>query len=168
MARKKPLRVEIEDDDHRQVALSLDCGSTQYPVSLTFKAPKRDWDSDLSKLILNLPTLIERITPTLAFETGTDPVKFTAANWTLTLGDCILICDASLGDLTISLPSSTTAGKRFLIVKEDNTANTVTVSTFGNDTIEGSSSKTLSAKWDKLIVESDGVSNWLNCGSGFT
>jgi hypothetical protein len=48
----------------------------------------------------------------------------------------------------------------------DSTANAVTVTPFGNDTIEGGPSKTLASQYDKAILTANGVSAWIDEGTG--
>jgi len=63
-------------------------------------------------------------------------------------------------------PSATLQGKALILIKETSDANTVTITPFGNDTIEASTSKTLSTQWQKAILKADGVANWLDLGTG--
>jgi hypothetical protein len=81
------------------------------------------------------------------------------------MGDSVIIVDTSMGDVTVSLPSATHSGKRLIIVKETSDGNSVTVTPFGNDTIQNDVSKTLSTQWQKAILKADGVSNWLDLGT---
>lgn len=78
---------------------------------------------------------------------------------------CLILCDCSAGSIIVSLVSATKAGKTLVIVKVDSTANTVTVTPFGNDMIEGDPSKTLAAQYDKAILTANGVSVWLDEGT---
>jgi hypothetical protein len=121
----------------------------------------------LNRVMMVLPDLIDRISPEEAEVYAAEQnVVRKAANYTATMSDYLILCDASAGAFVVSLPSATHVGKTLVIVKVDSTANAVTVTPFGNDTIEGASSKTLSAQYDKIIVTADGVSTWLDEGTG--
>ena len=163
---RRPVAVSIEEPSGEQISLELDIGTQQNPIGFLLKTPKKDFRTELTYLLLQLPALMEQLLPQSEFPTGQELVRFVAGAYTLTLGDGALVVDTSMGNVTVSLPSATAMGKRYVIVKETSDANTVTVTPFGNDTIEASSSKTLSARWSKAILESDGVSNWLDLGSG--
>jgi hypothetical protein len=83
------------------------------------------------------------------------------ANYTLTDVDCIVVCDASAGAFTISLPSAVgIAGRMYTIKKVDSSPNPVTVAPQPDQTIDGAASYALSAQWKYVTVVSDG-SNWL-------
>jgi hypothetical protein len=82
------------------------------------------------------------------------------ANYTLTNADNIVICDASAGAFTISLPSAVgIAGRMYTIKKVDSSPNAVTVAPPPGQTIDGAASYVLSAQWKYVTVVSDG-SNW--------
>jgi hypothetical protein len=82
-------------------------------------------------------------------------------DYTLTAADCIVICDASSGAFTISLPSAAgIAGRQYTIKKVDSSPNAVTIVPHGTETIDGASSYVLSAQWKYVTIVSDG-SNWL-------
>lgn len=82
---------------------------------------------------------------------------------TITQSSGYLRCDATSGNITVNLPAANSqqaAGKTYHIIKNDASANTVTVSRAGADTIEGAATVVLAAQWDKVIVTSDQVSTW--------
>lgn len=69
--------------------------------------------------------------------------------------------DATNGAFTVSLPDAAVhLGKRVLIKKVDSSANAVTVSRTGSDTIEGSNTVSLSAQWDSLYVIAGAANSW--------
>lgn len=163
---RRPVPVEIESDSARQVSLELDLGTQENPVGFVLKAPQMNFRDELTNLLLEIPALIEQLTPENELPVGQEPVKFVAANYQATVSDAVIVVATSMGDVVISLPTATNMGKRLVIVKETSDASTVTISAFGNDTIESSSSKTLSTQWAKALLESDGVSNWFDLGTG--
>ena len=163
---RKPIPIEIEQDSGKSITLTLELGTAENPVSFTLKTPAEEFSERLNALEIILPSLIEQIVTPAELPTGQEMVKFVAGNYQAQASDTVIVVDTSGGDVTISLPTATITGKRLVIAKETSDANTVTIAPFGNDTIESSSSKTLSARWSKAVLESDGVSNWLDLLSG--
>ncbi len=71
--------------------------------------------------------------------------------------------DATSGSVVVTLPKATSmGGKKFVIKKTDVSANTVTITadTTTPDLVDGAATKVLSAQYDSIIVESDGISAW--------
>jgi hypothetical protein len=163
---RKPIPIEIEQDSGKTVSLTLELGTAENPVSFTLKTPAEEFSERLNALEIILPSLIEQIVTPSELPTGQEMVKFVAGAYSVTPQDSVIVVDTSMGDITVSLPTATLMGKRLVVVKETADANTVTVTPFGNDTIESSASKTLSTRWAKVFLESDGVSNWLDLMSG--
>jgi len=88
-------------------------------------------------------------------------VKQISSSYTCTDSDRVLLIDASGGAVSVYLPSAgQVRNKLFTVVKIDSSGNAVTLTPAGSETINGSSSKSLSAQWDKTEVVSDG-SNWV-------
>jgi hypothetical protein len=77
----------------------------------------------------------------------------------------VILCNSKNDAFTVFLPSAVWAGRKLVIIKTNTEAKNITVQAFGNDTIEGSSSKTLANQYDKLTVISNGVSTWFNLAS---
>ncbi len=71
-------------------------------------------------------------------------------------------CDATGGGFSGTLPSASTAGNgaTVFIKKTDASANIVTVTRDGSDTIDGATSVTLDNQYDIIGLASDGVSSW--------
>jgi hypothetical protein len=111
---------------------------------------------------LILPELIQRISPeTPEAFAGTQNIVRKAANYTATTSDYLILCDASAGGFTVSLPAAINGGLTLVIVKTDASANAIQIAPWGNDSIEGAPSKTLSAQWNKIVITSDGVVTWV-------
>ena len=82
------------------------------------------------------------------------------AAYTATDSDAIILCDASSGAFTLTLPTAAErSGKSYTIKKTDSSANIVTIDGDGSETIDGELTQTLSAQDDSISVISDGT-NW--------
>lgn len=83
------------------------------------------------------------------------------ADYTALLTDMLILIDATAGNVIVTLPkASTCGGKPFLVVKVDSSGNTVTVTSYAGDTIEGNATVVLSTQYHKAFIDSDGVSLW--------
>jgi hypothetical protein len=88
------------------------------------------------------------------------PVVSKTSAYTATISDHTILCDATSAAFTISLPTAAgITGRRYTIKKTDASANAITVDPAGSETIDGAATKSLSAQWDWLTVQSDGT-NW--------
>lgn len=67
--------------------------------------------------------------------------------------------DATSGAITVTLPAASTTAKKILVKKIDS-ANNVTVTRAGSDTIEGSNTFVLSSQYQWIVLQSDGTSVW--------
>ena len=82
------------------------------------------------------------------------------ANYTATIADYTILCDASGGGFTVTLPNvSTASGYSFNIKKIDGSGAAVVISPAGSETIDGSTSITMTTPNLTITVQSDG-SNW--------
>jgi hypothetical protein len=69
--------------------------------------------------------------------------------------------DASGGAFTVTLPvAADNLGRKILIKKIDSSANAVTISGTGSDTIEGSATKSLSSQWSSLYLIAGTSGSW--------
>lgn len=81
-------------------------------------------------------------------------------DYTINANDTVILGDATSGNVTITLPlASIASGYRFCIKKSDNSANSVIIARSGSDTIDGSTSATVTVQYVSITVVSDG-SNW--------
>jgi len=72
----------------------------------------------------------------------------------------VVLVDASGGTITISLPqASGCKGRQYVIKKTDSSSYGVVVDPYGTETIDGSTTRTISTQWGKVEIVSDG-SNW--------
>ena len=76
------------------------------------------------------------------------------------IGDCTIIWDATGGNCVQNLPSATGSGKIFYIKKVDSSANTVTVTPDGTDTIDGASDYVLSTQYESVTVQDCTTGVW--------
>lgn len=134
--------------------------TTNYDFSLPLVNDPTDedlWGNELNDNFSSLDSLLF---------TATNAVKrVVVADDTATIDDRnkILLCDATAGFFTQTLPSAATVGDGFTIafVKTDATGNQISVTTGGSDTIGTITNfYLLSSQNAGLTLVSDGVSNW--------
>lgn len=88
------------------------------------------------------------------------PVTTTAASYTVTSNDCIVLADATGGAITVTLQAADQAKKKRIMIKKiDASANAVTIAAAGSDTIDGASTDSLPIQYDTMELASDGA-NW--------
>jgi hypothetical protein len=87
-------------------------------------------------------------------------VTLVSASVTLNNTDGVVLVDASGGIRTVTLPSAATNYK-YVIKKIDSSSNTVIINAAGGNTIEGSSSKTLSSQYQFETLISNGTTWYL-------
>jgi len=81
-------------------------------------------------------------------------------DYTIVASDHTILCDASGGDITITLPGALiSAGHSFHIKKIDSTDNIVTIEPTSPDVIDGETSVLTVEQWTNIMVQSDGT-NW--------
>lgn len=115
--------------------------------------PKIRWNNSTSKLqFSNDGTTFNDISsPTVTYSTTSK-----TGNYTVTASDFAVLCDASGGAFTITLPAaSTVPNQKFLIKKTDSSLNGVTVSSASN--IDTTTSYVIKYQSDTLEVVSDGT-----------
>jgi hypothetical protein len=75
--------------------------------------------------------------------------------------DSTILGDATSASFVVTLPTAVGfAGNIFTIKKIDATVNTVTIATTSSQTIDGTTTKVISAQWTAVTVQSDGA-NWV-------
>ncbi|TWT61706.1 hypothetical protein [Rubinisphaera italica] len=90
-----------------------------------------------------------------------DPVISKSSTYTIQAGDEVILCDASGGAFTITLPSAVDLfGRQYTIKRTNSGVNDVTLGTTSSQTIDGQTTQVLGSQYDKLTVVSDG-SNWM-------
>lgn len=87
-------------------------------------------------------------------------VKSITASATLDGTATLILADATSAAITLTLPSPSTATNRIYgVIKTDSGSNAVTLTPAASETINGASSKALSAQYDKTWIFTDGT-NW--------
>jgi lysophospholipase L1-like esterase len=82
------------------------------------------------------------------------------ANYAATMGDSVLLCNASAGPVTITLPTAAgIPGRSFQVKKTDSSANACSISTTGGQTIDGASTVSLTSQYSSRKMASDNA-NW--------
>ncbi len=74
--------------------------------------------------------------------------------------DHVILCDASGGAFTVTLPAASGAtGRVYHIKKTDSSTNAVTVDGNASETIDGGTTATIAAQFESIMIVCDG-SNW--------
>jgi hypothetical protein len=88
-------------------------------------------------------------------------IRTVTAAYVMLINDETILADGTAGAMPITLPSAAgLAGVTKKIKKIDSTGNVITINTTSSQTIDGVTSKTLTAQWQTITVFSDGL-NWL-------
>lgn len=78
---------------------------------------------------------------------------------TLSASSGYVLCNAGSGAFVVNLPAAS-ARKRLHLKKIDASANAITVTPNGADTIEGAATYLLNAQYKSITIYSDGTSTW--------
>lgn len=90
------------------------------------------------------------------------PVVTKTSGYTATTSDGIILCDASGGSFSVTLPAAASnTGRRYYVKKIDATANIVTVDGNGVETIDDSATVLLSSQYDAVTIACDGSEWWI-------
>lgn len=82
-----------------------------------------------------------------------NPSATKTTNYTITVNDKIILVDATSGDITITFPAAATIqGMIFYIKRLDNSGYTVTLAADGSETIDGTSTKTITNQYTNVPV----------------
>lgn len=130
-------------------------GSSTYPINSIRIGEQSSGDPLISGDATEIQTLgSEKSTGSRkAIET------ITAASDTLDSDNYTVLCDTSSNAITINLPASTSHTGRIYNIKIIDATNNVTIDPNGSETIDGSSTLTLSTLNDSVTIQCDG-SNW--------
>lgn len=90
------------------------------------------------------------------------PIATKTANYTATVRDGLILCDATAGAVTITLPTAASAfldgfGFQFSITKIDASANACTLEGDGAETIDGAANFSTTTQWAGVTVLSNGT-----------
>jgi len=120
-------------------------------ASLGCRSP---WEVELAKLALEnrIATYLQGGGATR----GTYRTVTTSGN--VQSGDYLLICDATAGSITITLPpAALVPGRIYAFKRISSGANTVTIDGYAAETIDGAASHSLTPQWNSLILMTNGV-----------
>jgi hypothetical protein len=98
-------------------------------------------------------------TPTTEIEFSTVSTS-TNISPTETIGLITILCNATSGNITVSLPTAVASEAAFNIKKIDSSSNTVIIDPNGAETIDGEATVTIYDDDDFVQVQSDGT-NWV-------
>jgi hypothetical protein len=118
----------------------------------------------LANATIILDTQVKQNADAISLATLGLTVLTKTANYTATAITQTLLCDATAGDMTITLPSaaasySSNRSIQIGVSKKDTTANTVTVVGTGAATVAGETSQTINSETDVINLITDGT-NW--------
>ena len=120
-------------------------------ASLGCRSPR---EQELAKLALE--NRIANLLATVQTPTGAYRTVETTGN--VQSGDYLLICDATAGAITMTLPPAALVPGRIYAFKRINAgANQVIVDGYGAETIDGAATHTLTPQWNALTIMSNGV-----------
>lgn len=112
------------------------------------------WEVELGKLALE--NRIANLLATVQTPTGAYRTVETTGN--VQSGDYLLICDASGGAITMTLPPAALVPGRIYAFKRINAgANQVVVDGYGAETIDGAATHTLTPQWNSVTIMSNGT-----------
>lgn len=118
-----------------------------------------------------IPGALDTAALSVTFARPQQPTIAKASNYTVTTSDLgkIINCDATGGNVTLTLPSAITAasGAQVGMRKTDSSANTCSFATVGGQTINAATTATISFQYDSITIVSDG-SGWNIIGKAFT
>jgi len=83
------------------------------------------------------------------------------ANYSISSTDSVVLCDATGGSLTLTLPSAGISGRQYSIKRTSGGANTVTLAAKSGETIDGAATRSLAAQYQSATVVSDGTNWWV-------
>lgn len=83
-----------------------------------------------------------------------------ASPYTLVSEAGYLRCDATSGNITVNLPASIGLGRLVTIKKIDSSANTVTITRAGSDTIDGANTEVLTTQYDSVQMIDAVAGKW--------
>lgn len=88
------------------------------------------------------------------------PTVAKTGTYTATASDHVILCDASGGAFTVTLPAASgVPGTVYHIKKTDSSGNAVTVDGNASETIDGDTTKVIGTQYDSMMIICDG-SNW--------
>lgn len=94
--------------------------------------------------------------------TGKRTVTTITTSQTLDASDDVVLCDCTSGAITVTLPAAASStGKQYDIKKIDAVANDVTIDGASAETIDDTTTKTISTQYDSVTIVCSGSEWWL-------
>jgi hypothetical protein len=125
-------------------------------------------NSSINTTVVGSATVGASAAPTSTLDVqGSTARKVTAVTSAVTLDNThsVVKADASGGAFAVTLPSASSCpGREYRIFKSDASANAVTVTRAGSDTINGANTFPLGTQYKFVVVQSDGNSLWMVFG----
>lgn len=82
--------------------------------------------------------------------------------YTITAGDHTIICNATSGSFTVTLPAAAShTGRIYHIKKIDSSGNAVTVDGNSSETIDDGTTAILTIQYEAISIQSDGAEWWI-------
>jgi hypothetical protein len=95
----------------------------------------------------------------------TNQIRTVTANYTALTTDSIILCNATSGNITITLYTSVgNSGRKLTIIKTDSSTNTVTIDGNSTETINGALTMALAVQNDRLTLICDGTNLRIESG----
>lgn len=88
-------------------------------------------------------------------------VREVTGDYSVEVGDELLVIDASDGDVAITLPPAVRYFRRLVLKRIDDSSNEVTISPVGDETIEGEESITLDGQWSGTELTPSSDTAWV-------
>lgn len=155
--------VRDNNDASKSILITSSNGSTAIPYIGTNGNRRLDFGTNTTRQVtietsgnVGIGTITPNSKLHLAGSFATSYVAKTA-NYTATLDDYTIDCTS--GTFTVTLPTAVGITGRIYVIKNSGTG-TITIDTTSSQTIDGTTTKTLSVQYNSFAVQSNG-SNWI-------
>jgi hypothetical protein len=91
---------------------------------------------------------------------GTITVLTKTLDYIAVATDSVILVDATAGAVAITLPTAAVSGTTIRVKKIDSSANAVTVTRAGADTIDGATTQVISSQYTAIDVIANGGTAW--------
>jgi hypothetical protein len=156
------LNIKWNENDTANRTLNLVMGGANRTVTLSGNPTLADWFDQAVK-IASSPTHVNlTLTGTLNTK-GFKPTLVTkTGNYTAIATDYTILCNATGGSFTITLPAVASHTNRIYNIKKiDSSANTVTVDGNSSETIDDATTAVLTTQHESITIQSDGSEWWI-------
>lgn len=89
------------------------------------------------------------------------PITTKTTNYTITDSDYTVICDATAGNIVITIPNSIIGNGRILEFKLVSAVNKVTLTPEATGTIDGAVNYELTVQYDAVQIQAAGYKKWV-------